>query len=250
MPGINIKNLEKYLQSRKDVGDDGFWISPGEKKEVKKKSEQKIMTKTIKNKSDQMIDDLEKIKKKVLKCKKCPLGEYRLNPCFGNGNPSTKIMFIGEGPGFDEDHKGDVFIGRAGKLLDSLIKEHLNLDRTKFFITNIVKCHPMKDPSDPEKRGNDRAPSESETSVCEKLYLIPQIQLIKPNVIVTLGSPSSKTILKTNDGITSIRGKIFDMEFDGFKSKVVPVFHPAYLLRNPPKKTEFIEDLKVIKSLL
>ncbi|MBN2407224.1 MAG: uracil-DNA glycosylase [Elusimicrobia bacterium] len=189
------------------------------------------------------------VRKEVLNCRKCALGSQRLNACFGDGNEKTGIMFIGEGPGFEEDHRGHVFVGRAGKLLDKIISTTLGLERKDVFITNIVKCHPMKDPSNPEKRMNDRPPSEDEIAQCIP-YLRRQIELICPRVIVALGSPSAKTLLGTTEGITRLRGRVFDLEFNGVKVKLVPTYHPAYLLRNPTKKSEVLEDTKIIRSLL
>lgn len=248
-----MNKIKQYLKSRTDVGEEGFWVDPIKEKVIDKSkqdtsdSEYDGAKKAKEGSVHKKLDDMKKI---VLKCTKCPLGYHRLNACFGNGNSETKILFIGEGPGYEEDHTGNVFVGRAGKLLDSILLEAFNFTRSDVYITNIVKCHPMKDPSDPEKRGNDRPPTDSETQTCIDLYLIPQIKLIKPQVIVTLGSPATKTILDTSMGITSLRGKIFDVNFDDLKVKVVPTYHPAYLLRNPPKKKELMEDTKVIKSLL
>lgn len=227
-PAVDI--LKKYFQFRQDAGEDGFWIDSVVK-------------------SGNKSEKLEKIKKEVLKCRKCPLGKYRLNPCFGKGNPESHIMFIGEGPGYEEDHSGIVFIGKAGKLLDRIIDEAFDLKSSMVYITNIVKCHPMKEPANPHKRANDRPPEPHEIEKCMP-YLIEQISLIKPEVIVTLGSPAAKTILKTDRGITGLRGKVFNIVFGKLEVKVVPTYHPAYLLRYPSKKEELFEDTKVVRSLL
>lgn len=234
MSKVDVGILKKYLQFRQDAGDDGFWIDP-----ERSSSRDGVRI----NKS------LNEIEKTVFECKKCPLGNYRLNPCFGNGNPMSRIMFIGEGPGYDEDHSGIVFIGRAGKLLDRILEVTLNLKRSDVYITNIIKCHAMKEPARPHKRGNDRPPTPKETSQCIP-YLIQQIDLIKPRVIVALGSPAAKTILNTDKGITSLRGKVFDVRLGKVDTKVVCIYHPAYLLRYPSKKEEVIEDTKIIRSLL
>ncbi|MGM0567608.1 MAG: uracil-DNA glycosylase [Elusimicrobiota bacterium] len=193
--------------------------------------------------------DLKKLEKEVESCRKCPLGNYRLNPCIGEGDSRAKIMFIGEGPGFSEDHMGRVFVGRAGKLLDKIISGALKRKRSQVYITNIVKCHPMKNPSNPEKRGNDRAPNETEVRACMP-YLYRQIKIINPRVIVPLGSPSTKSILKRKEGISRLRGKSYEIEIDSTKFTVVPTYHPAYLLRNNSKKAEVFEDTKLILSLL
>jgi len=223
------KLLQEYLNTRKDAGESGFWI------------EKNVVCKS---------DELESLKQKALSCAACPLGQYRLNACFGNGNPEADLMFIGEGPGFEEDHRGVVFVGRAGKLLDKIIESTLGLKRKEVYITNIVKCHPMKDPKNPEKRGNDRPPSEEEANTCIELYLKKQISIIRPKIIAALGSPSAKMLLKTETGITGIRGQEFERNFADFKARIIPTYHPAYLLRNPPKKKEVFEDMKLIRSML
>jgi DNA polymerase len=158
-------------------------------------------------------------------------------------------MFIGEGPGYDEDHTGIVFIGRAGKLLDKLLENEAGLKRSGVYIANIVKCHPMKDPSRPHMKGNDRPPQPEETASCMD-YLIKQIKIIKPNLIVTLGSPSSKTMLETESGITGIRGNVYEREIGGLRLKLMPTYHPAYILRNPAKNGEIVEDFRKIRKLL
>ncbi|MCX5783553.1 MAG: uracil-DNA glycosylase, partial [Elusimicrobia bacterium] len=107
---------------------------------------------------------LQKLSEEVSSCKKCPLGISRIKPAFGVGNINTEIMFVGEGPGYEEDHRGEPFVGRAGQLLDKIISA-MGLKRESIYIANIVKCHPMINPSDPEMRGNDRPPSHEEMAV-------------------------------------------------------------------------------------
>ncbi|MDO9513543.1 MAG: uracil-DNA glycosylase, partial [Elusimicrobiota bacterium] len=182
-----------------------------------------------------------------------PLGKSRLHFVFGEGSPKARLMFIGEGPGFTEDHTGRPFIGRSGNLLTKIITEGMKLKREDVYITNIVKCHPMKDPSDPEKHGNDRPPSPDEVEKCMPI-LLRQIDAIRPDVICTLGAPAAKIMLNRKDGISSVRGKIFDIsplpEEPHYRVKLVPTFHPAYLLRNPPAKKTAWEDIKVVMGLL
>ncbi|MFC2091327.1 uracil-DNA glycosylase [Elusimicrobiota bacterium] len=232
MSEADLKKIKKYLESRAQTGEEGFWIAPFADSYIKK--------------SNTAFDDL---KNEVIKCRRCQLGKYRIKACFGEGNQNAEILFIGEGPGYEEDHSGIVFVGRAGKLLDKIIKEVLGFDRSRIYITNIVKCHPMKDPLNPEKRGNDRPPDNGEICSCMP-YLTEQIRIIRPKVIVTLGSPSSKTILNTSKGISGIRGKVFNITIADLPVKVVPVYHPAYLLRSPGKSQEMYEDMKTIGSLL
>ncbi|MBA3066253.1 uracil-DNA glycosylase [bacterium] len=183
----------------------------------------------------------------------CPLGHARLNIVFGEGSPNARLMFIGEGPGFTEDHTGRPFIGRSGNLLTKIIQDGMKLKREDVYIANIVKCHPMKDPSSPEKHGNDRPPSPDEVEKCI-VILRKQIASIRPEVICTLGAPAAKIMLNNTGGISAVRGKIFDIsplpEEPQYSVKLVPTFHPAYLLRNPPAKKTAWEDIKVVMSLL
>jgi DNA polymerase len=163
---------------------------------------------------------------------------------FGTGNPKAELLFIGEGPGFDEDHKGEPFVGRAGQLLTKII-ESIGLKREEVYIANIVKCHPVIDPTDPEKRGNDRPPTPEEISSCLH-FLEEQIELIKPKVICVLGNSAARTLLATEEGISKLRG-VF-REYRGFK--LMPTYHPAALLRNPSLKKDVWEDMKLIRAAL
>lgn len=188
--------------------------------------------------------ELEAFRNKVKGCVKCGLGKSRLNFVFGVGSPDARLMFVGEGPGFDEDHKGEPFIGRAGQQLNKII-EAMGLRREDVYIANIVKCHPMIDPSDPEKRGNDRPPEPEEVATCLP-YLEKQIEIIQPEVICALGGPSAKTLTGLDTGISKLRGTW--MEYKG--RKLMPTYHPAALLRNPSLKKDVWEDVKQIMKVL
>jgi DNA polymerase len=188
--------------------------------------------------------ELEAFKNEISGCKNCPLGNTRLNFVFGDGNPKAKLMFIGEGPGFDEDHQGIPFIGKAGQLLTKII-EAMGFQRSDVYIANVVKCHPMIDPTDPEKRSNDRAPSPEEITSCIG-YLKKQIELIKPQVICVLGNVAAKALLNTETGISKLRGNF--MEYNGIK--VMPTYHPAALLRSPGLKKDTWEDMKKVRDIL
>lgn len=155
----------------------------------------------------------------VKPCRKCGLCQGRTQTVFGEGNPDAQLMFIGEGPGQTEDETGRPFVGRAGELLDKQIAA-MGLQRSEVFIANIVKCRPP---------GN-RAPLPPEVEACSE-YLRRQIRIIAPKVIVTLGGPATKFILRTDRGITSIRGIWARYEDQGVSIPVMPTFHPAYLLR-------------------
>ncbi len=167
-------------------------------------------------------------------CKRCKLCEARKNIVFGVGNPSAKLMFVGEGPGADEDEQGEPFVGRAGKKLNEMIRA-IGLERHDVYIANIVKCRPP---------GN-RAPEPDEVATCSP-FLFRQIEIISPTVIVALGSPAAKTLLDTKAGITALRGR-----FGSFRGiPVMPTFHPAYLLRNYTEETRraVFLDLKAARS--
>ncbi|MGA2091314.1 MAG: uracil-DNA glycosylase, partial [Endomicrobiales bacterium] len=164
---------------------------------------------------------LEAFRKEICDCTRCPLGKTRINFVFGVGNPRARLMFVGEGPGFDEDHKGEPFIGRAGQLLNKII-EAMGMLRSDVYIANIVKCHPMKDPSDNELRANDRPPTAEEMACCLP-YLERQIDIIKPAVICTLGTTASHGLLNVDTVIGTLRGQIFDYK----NCKLMPTYHPA-----------------------
>ncbi|MCD6413018.1 MAG: uracil-DNA glycosylase [Elusimicrobia bacterium] len=196
---------------------------------------------------------LEELREKYASCRNCPLSASRTKIVFGEGNPSARLMFIGEGPGFDEDHTGRPFVGRAGQLLTKILVKGMKLKRSDVYITNIVKCHPMKDPTNPEKRGNDRPPNFFEVSKCIPI-LYEQIKIIRPEVICALGGPAAKILLATEAGISSLRGKVFERKIipsePDFIVKIVPTFHPAYLLRNPPAKVPAWKDYQEIMKIL
>lgn len=186
-------------------------------------------------KAPELTPELEELKQKVSACTKCPLHQSRNHTVFGEGNPRARLMFVGEAPGFNEDKTGRPFVGPAGQLLTKII-EAINLTREEVFIGNILKCRPP---------GN-RNPQPDEILACRG-YLEEQIRLIKPEVICTLGSPASKTLLdRPNDGIGKLRGTFHD--FDGIP--VMPTYHPAYLLRSPHEKRKCWEDMKKVRDLL
>ena len=153
--------------------------------------------------------------KRAMSCDMCPLARTRTNVVFGEGNRHSRLMFIGEGPGETEDETGRPFVGKAGQLLTQILAS-VGIDRDDVYITNVVKCRPP---------GN-RAPSPEEEAACDKL-LQTQIILIKPAIIVLLGSTPAKWILKTTEGITKLRGRWLDWR----GISVMPMFHPSYLLR-------------------
>jgi uracil-DNA glycosylase family 4 len=179
-------------------------------------------------------DTLARIREDIGDCTRCKLHKGRTKIVFGTGNPNADLMFVGEGPGRDEDLSGEPFVGRAGKLLTDMIKA-MGLQREDVYIANVVKCRP------PE----NRLPEKDEISTCSP-YLMRQIDAIKPKVICTLGSCSAQTLLQTAQGISKLRGEWFD--FRG--AKLMPTYHPAYLLRNPAAKPEVWKDLQKVMAVL
>ncbi len=187
---------------------------------------------------------------KVAACRQCPLGSTRLNAVFGVGSPQARVMFIGEGPGFEEDHRGEPFVGKSGQLLDRIL-ESIGLSRRTVYIANVVKCHPMKDPSDPEARANDRPPTPEEMDACRP-YLDEQIGLIGPRVIVTLGAVALRALMGPGESITRSRGqwREYQPSGGGASVKLLPTFHPAALLRDPSLKRDVWTDMKNLKKEL
>lgn len=177
---------------------------------------------------------LEEIRTDIGDCKRCKLCEHRTNIVFGEGNPRAELMFIGEGPGAEEDTTGRPFVGRAGQLLDKIISA-IGFRREDVYIANVVKCRPP---------GN-RVPERDEVATCEP-FLFRQIAVIRPKVIVTLGSPALQCVLRARESITKVRGEWRDCE----GIAVMPTFHPAYLLRSPDKKREVWEDMKKVRQYL
>jgi DNA polymerase len=168
-------------------------------------------------------------------CTRCKLHRLgRTQVVFGVGNPDADLMFVGEAPGRDEDLQGFPFVGRAGQLLTKII-EAIALKREDVYIANVIKCRP------PENRN----PEPDEVETCEP-FLFRQIDIIKPRVIVALGKFAAQALLRTLDPISRLRGRVYDYR----GAKLIPTFHPAYLLRNPASKREVWEDMKLVRRLL
>ncbi len=182
-----------------------------------------------------MPNELKELENMVLNCHLCNLSKSRKNSVFGDGNPHAKIMFIGEAPGREEDIQAKPFVGRSGELLTKMIENVLGIKREEIYITNIVKCRPPQ----------NRDPEIEEVESC-KPYLLKQIEIINPKIIVTLGRIAFKYLLNNDTPITKARGTLYS--FKGIK--VIPTFHPSFLLRNPSKKKEAFIDLKFIKEFL
>ncbi|MBI5043071.1 MAG: uracil-DNA glycosylase [Nitrospirae bacterium] len=177
-------------------------------------------------------ETLEDVRRMIGDCKRCGLYKKRKNIVFGSGNEKAEIVFVGEAPGGDEDIQGKPFVGAAGQLLTKII-EAMGLKREDVYIANIIKCRPP----------NNRNPLEDEIEACEP-FLKEQLRIINPKIICALGTFAAQTLLKTKEKITSIRGKFYT--YEGIK--LMPTFHPAYLLRNPNDKKLAWEDVQKIMA--
>lgn len=178
---------------------------------------------------------LEALRGVIGDCRRCRLHGARTNVVFGVGDPKARIVFVGEGPGQDEDLRGEPFVGRAGQLLTDIIEKGMKLRRDDVYICNVVKCRPPQ----------NRNPEPDEVATCSP-FLFRQIELVEPEVLVTLGKFAAQTLLATKTPITQLRGRWQD--FRGIP--VMPTFHPAYLLRNPAEKKTVWQDIQLVMSRL
>ena len=177
---------------------------------------------------------LRAIREDIGECTRCKLHKGRQNLVFGVGNPNADLMFIGEGPGADEDEQGEPFVGRAGQLLNNMITA-MGLRREDVYIANVVKCRPP----------NNRQPERDECETCMP-FLLRQIEVIRPKIMVALGATAAKNLLGLNDSMGNLRGKLYD--FRG--TKLVVTYHPAFLLRDPRQKKETWKDLQSVMQFL
>ena len=206
-----IKSVKAYMKAQEIAGIEEFYLKPL---------------------SDRR--SLAELHQEVIKCRQCPLYKSRKNPVFGEGNPRAGLVFVGEAPGREEDIQGLPFVGRAGELLTKII-EAMGFRRKDVYIGNILKCRPPQ----------NRNPLPSEIVACQD-YLRQQLEVINPKVICCLGKFACSALLNQDFPITKLRGKFQD--YRGIK--VMPTFHPAYLLRNPSAKRLVWEDMKKVISEL
>ncbi|MBW2647540.1 MAG: uracil-DNA glycosylase [Deltaproteobacteria bacterium] len=218
-----VNDLRDYLRYMGAMGCNGFALS-GKTRDIL----DKWGTGAAK------VETLKDIRKDLGDCKRCKLSKGRKNIVFGQGNPRARLVFVGEGPGHEEDVQGEPFVGAAGQLLTKIIQA-IDLTREDVYICNIVKCRPPR----------NRNPEQDEIDACLP-FLVRQLKAIQPRVICALGAIAAQTLLNTNDPITKLRGGTH--EYEGIT--LIPTYHPAYLLRNPAKKRDVWEDMKKVKKIV
>ena len=205
-----IDDLKSYLEYLREMGIDVLPVLPPQK------------------------STLKEVRADLGECKRCKLHRTRKTLVFGEGNEKAALMFVGEGPGYEEDVQGKPFVGKAGQLLTKILQS-IHLEREQVYIANIVKCRP------PENRN----PEPDEISSCRP-FLLRQIQVIQPKIICALGTVAAQSLLQTREKITILRGRCFDLT----GIRMIPTYHPAFLLRNPERKKDVWEDMKRIAAWL
>jgi uracil-DNA glycosylase len=232
-----IRDLKNYIELEKESGMDEFMLSSVMKNQdlVVPQQADEISQFSIKPLTlNEKKSALDKLKEAVSECTQCGLCRLRRNIVFGEGAVEAKLMFIGEAPGMQEDIQGKAFVGKAGELLTKII-EAIGFKRADVYIANCLKCRPPQ----------NRNPLPSEIIACREFFL-KQIEIIGPKVICCLGKFAAQTVLMSEEPISKLRGKFH--ELGGIK--VMPTFHPAYLLRNPQDKRLVWEDMKKVRDLL
>jgi uracil-DNA glycosylase family 4 len=205
-----IDDLKSYLEYLREMGIDALPVLPPQK------------------------STLKEVRSDLGECKRCNLHRTRRTLVFGEGNEKAALMLVGEGPGYEEDVQGKPFVGRAGQLLTKILQS-IHLEREQVYIANIVKCRPPQ----------NRNPEPDEISSCRPV-LLRQIQVIQPKIICALGTVAAQSLLQTGERISTLRGRRFDLG----GVRVIPTYHPAFLLRNPERKKDVWEDMKRIAAWL
>jgi uracil-DNA glycosylase family 4 len=230
---VDREALTEHLRFAAELGVAGTSLDPGWRRRPSETSAAESLPSAPFFKS--AAEALASVRTEIGDCVRCKLhAQGRRQIVFGVGNPEADLMFVGEAPGADEDIQGIPFVGRAGQLLTKII-EAIDLRREDVYIANVIKCRPP---------GN-RNPEQDEVETCEP-FLFQQIDTIRPKVIVALGTFAARALLRTLDPISRLRGRVYDYR----GAKLIPTFHPAYLLRNPSSKREVWEDMKVVRDLL
>ena len=230
MGPVSDEKVNQYLRQTRDLFGDEIYVeldpTPSGTSSIKS---------TQKPSYSEFPSDLSLFNQHINQCHKCELGNSRTNFVFGVGDPNASLVLVGEAPGEQEDLKGEPFVGRAGKLLDKILAAIERSREKDVYICNVLKCRPP----------NNRDPLESEVSECEP-YLIHQINLIRPKLIVALGRVAGKTLLNVDNSLKSMRGQLHD--YHG--TPLIVTYHPAALLRNPNWKTDAWKDFKWIRSII
>jgi uracil-DNA glycosylase len=234
-----VRDLENYLGLEKESGIDELMSRPAPRREILHKASEIPQGVSLKTQSrfytaKDKKSALEELETHVQECSQCGLCHSRRNPVFGQGNPDARLMFIGEAPGLQEDIQAQPFVGKAGILLTKII-EAIGFTRADVYIANCLKCRPPQ----------NRNPLPSEVLACREFF-IKQIEIIEPKVICCLGRFAAQTVLMSEETISRLRGGFHDI--DGIK--VMPTFHPAYLLRNPQDKRLVWQDMKKVRDYL
>jgi DNA polymerase len=255
---IRTDELASTIAADEEVAISEHILEPGEEMSPRKAAAVAMPVVTEENifeaialKPEQSVSDpvkaLKIIREDLGDCTRCVLHKQgRKQIVFGVGNPKAELMFVGEGPGADEDEKGEPFVGRAGQLLNNMIKA-MGIEREQVYIANIVKCRPP---------GN-RQPERDECATCSP-FLMRQISVVKPKVIVALGATAAKTLLAMNSSMIQLRGRFYDFRPTGVRSndpdwdgcKLAVTYHPAFLLRDPRQKGEAWKDLQMVMKEL
>ena len=225
-----IDELARTLRTLADSGVSGFDCAPEALNTLHSWGRRRPPRQSQVQPQPQPTESLEVIREDIGDCQRCKLCRSRTRIVFGAGSPQARLMFIGEGPGQDEDRAGEPFVGAAGQLLTRIIAA-INLRREEVYIANMVKCRP------PE----NRQPEPDEIATCAP-FLRRQIAAIRPVLICLLGGCAAQSLLNTTESISRLRGRFFESQ----GIRVLPTFHPAYLLRNPEKKREVWEDMKLL----
>jgi len=215
-----IEGFDNYLKYISDIGCSGFDCS----------DEYLDILKGWERNPSGHHETLENIREDLGDCRRCGLYKNRKHIVFGEGDPGARLIFVGEGPGFEEDKQGRPFVGPAGQLLTKIITA-INMTRESVYICNIVKCRPP----------DNRNPATDEAAAC-KSFLIRQINTIKPDFICALGSVAARNLLDTTKTVSMLRNRFHDYE----RARLMVTYHPAYLLRNPEKKRDAWEDMKML----
>jgi DNA polymerase len=234
---MDPRQLVEHLRFYEEIGVDGISRDPAWRRRapLDGDTEPEASTAAQTSAAPATVWTLQSIREDIGDCTRCKLATLgRKQVVFGVGNPSADLMFIGEAPGADEDVQGVPFVGRAGQLLTKMI-EAMGFTRDEVYIANVVKCRPP----------DNRNPEPDEIESCEP-FLFRQIETIQPRVIVALGAFAAKTLLRTQDPISRLRGRVYD--YHG--AKLIPTFHPSFLLRSPGQKKYAWDDLKKALSVM